>query len=67
MKNQILKLLAAFLFLGVAATANLHAQSASVFATENLITPSSMTYDRQTGDLFVTEIATGRIIRVQLP
>jgi len=32
-----------------------------------LITPTSMALDRKTGEMFVTEIFTGRIVRVQLP
>jgi hypothetical protein len=40
--------------------------SAPVTIVSNLISPTSMARDEATGDIFVTEIFTGRIIRVQI-
>jgi hypothetical protein len=34
---------------------------------DNLISPTSMARDSASGDLFITETFTGRIIRVQVP
>lgn len=42
-------------------------QSAPTVIADCLTTPTSMTLDDRTGDVFVTEIATGRIVRVQIP
>lgn len=39
---------------------------APVVVVSNLISPTSMARDETTGDIFVTEIFTGRIIRVQV-
>ncbi len=41
--------------------------AAPVTVVSNLISPTSMARDEATGDIFVTEIFTGRIIRVQIP
>ncbi len=40
--------------------------AAPVVMVSNLISPTSMARDEHTGDIFVTEIFTGRIIRVQV-
>ncbi len=39
----------------------------SVVIADNLITPTNMAYDLETGDIFVTEFGPGRIVRVDLP
>ncbi len=41
--------------------------AAPVTIVSNLISPTSMARDEKTGDIFITEIFTGRIIRVQIP
>ncbi len=41
-------------------------QATPVVIADNLITPTSMAFDRMAGELFVTEIFTGRIIQVQV-
>ena len=35
-----------------------------VTVVSNLVTPTSMAWDEDTGDIFVSEINTGRIIRI---
>jgi hypothetical protein len=40
--------------------------AAPVVVVSNLISPTSMARDETTGNIFVTEISTGRIIRVQI-
>ena len=40
--------------------------AAPVVIVSNLISPTSMARDEHTGDIFVPEIFTGRIIRVQV-
>jgi hypothetical protein len=41
--------------------------SQPVVIADDLISPTSMARDSKSGDVFITEIFTGRIIRVQLP
>ena len=41
--------------------------AAPITVVSNLISPTSMARDETTGDIFITEIITGRIIRVQIP
>jgi hypothetical protein len=43
------------------------ANAAPVVIAGNLISPSSMTLDEGTGALFITEIFTGRVIKVEVP
>jgi hypothetical protein len=43
------------------------ADAAPVVLVNNLTTPTSLARDPVSGNLFVTEIFTGRIIRVQIP
>ena len=43
------------------------ADAAPVVIVGNLISPSSMARDEQTGSLFITEIFTGRVIKVNVP
>jgi hypothetical protein len=40
---------------------------AAVVLLTNLISPTSLARDETSGNLFITEIFTGRIIRVQVP
>jgi len=41
--------------------------TSSTVLVSNLVTPTSLARDAVSGDLFVTEIATGRVIRVHVP
>jgi hypothetical protein len=45
----------------------IEADATPVVIAGNLISPTSMAHDEQTGSLFVTEIFTGRVIKIVLP
>ncbi len=65
-QNFLFGFLAVGLFLALPVLTLAAPAAAPVVIVSNLISPTSMARDEHTGDIFVTEIFTGRIIRVQV-